>query len=60
MEKQLLSVLEFAHVIGVGETAAKKLIREKTVLSVKVGDRRLIPTQAVQEYVDRLIVNAAG
>jgi excisionase family DNA binding protein len=58
MDKQLLSLREFCEVTGVGETTAKKLLRERVVLSVKVGDRRLIPAQAVKDYVERLVGEA--
>ncbi len=58
MEKQLLNIREFCEATGLGETTAKRLLREKAVLSVKVGDRRLIPAQAVRAYVDRLVSEA--
>jgi excisionase family DNA binding protein len=58
VEKQLLSVREFATAIGVGESLAKKLVREGTVLSVRIGDRRLIPSQAVRTDVERLVAEA--
>lgn len=60
MEKQLLSIPEFCEVTGLGETLAKKLIREQRILSVKVGDRRLIPAQAVRDYVQGLIAEASA
>lgn len=58
MDKQLLSIKEFAEAVSIGESLAKKLIREGTVLSVHIGDRRLVPASAVQEYVDSLIAEA--
>lgn len=60
MDKTLLSMDEFAAMIGVGEWTAKKLIREGAVLSVKIGDRRLVPVSAVKAYVDRLVAEAQG
>jgi excisionase family DNA binding protein len=53
-----LSIPEFCQTVGLGETMAKRLIREGQVLSVKVGDRRLVPTTAVREYVARLVAEA--
>lgn len=58
VEKQLLSVGEFADAIGVGETMAKRLLQEGSVLSVRVGDRRLVPAAAVKDYVDQLVAKA--
>lgn len=58
--KELLSVGEFAETISVSERNAKKLIAAGTVLSVKIGDRRLIPAAAVRAYVDQLVAEAKG
>jgi excisionase family DNA binding protein len=55
MDQQLLSIRDFCQVTGIGETMAKKLVRENRVLSVKIGDRRLIPAKAVAAYVEQLI-----
>ena len=60
MEKTLLSVDEFCATIGVRQSTAKKLIREGKVLSVKIGDRRLIPVSAVRQFVDELVAQAAA
>lgn len=58
MEKQLLNIREFCEVTGIGETMAKRLIREHAIVSVKVGDRRLVPAESVKAFVDRLIEDA--
>lgn len=60
MDRQLLSIREFADVIGVGESLAKKLVREQRIVSVTIGDRRLIPASAVMAYVDELVGAANG
>lgn len=60
MEKLLLSVTEFGQAIGVGPTLAKKLVREGAVVSVKIGDRRLIPVAEVTAYVGRIMAEAHG
>jgi excisionase family DNA binding protein len=60
VEKQLLSVREFADAIGVGESLAKKLVREQRIVSVTIGDRRLIPASAVRAYVDGLVAEATS
>lgn len=58
MDKLLLSLPEFCQMTGIGPTLGKKLVREGTVESVKIGDRRLIPRDAATEYVDRLRAEA--
>jgi excisionase family DNA binding protein len=59
MDKALLSLPEFGQLTGLGQTTVKRLVREGTVVSVKVGDRRLIPATAVRQFVDRLVAEAA-
>jgi len=58
MTKELLSVAEFAEAISVSERNAKKLIAAGTVLSVKIGDRRLVPATAMRAYVEQLVAEA--
>lgn len=58
MHKELLSVEEFAETISVSPRTAKNLIARGDVVSVKIGDRRLIPAAAVRGYVDRLVATA--
>lgn len=60
MDKLLLSVPEFCQVTGIGPTLGKRLVREGAVISVKIGDRRLIPATAARDYVDQLVANAQG
>lgn len=60
MEQLLLSVNEFAAAVGIGEFLAKKLIRENQVVSVKIGDRRLVPAGEARAFVDRLIAEATA
>jgi excisionase family DNA binding protein len=58
MDQQLLSVVEFGHVIGVKDTKAKELVKKGRVMSVKIGDRRLIPVDAVKAFVAGLVAEA--
>lgn len=60
MDKQLLSILEFAESIGVSERFAKILVQRGAVTSVKIGSRRLVPASAVRDYVASLIAEAQG
>jgi hypothetical protein len=58
MDKQLLSISEFAQAVGIGQTLAKKLVRGGEVISVLIGHRRLIPVREVEVYVQSLISEA--
>jgi excisionase family DNA binding protein len=58
MDKLLLSIPEFANRLGIGPSLAKKLVREGRVLTVKIGDRRLIPVDAVDAYIKQLVATA--
>ncbi len=60
MEKLLLSLPEFCEAVGVGPTLGKELVRTGAVVSVKIGDRRLIPAEAARDYVQRLVAEATG
>ena len=58
MEKLLLSLPEFCTATGIGPTLGKRLIREGRVVSVLIGDRRLIPVAEARAYVERLVAEA--
>jgi excisionase family DNA binding protein len=52
--KLLLSVEEAAEAIGVKRTTLYGLLRSGDVEGVKVGNRRLVPVEALEDYVERL------
>ena len=56
----LNSVSQTSERLGVKDTTVKKLIREGRLLSVRIGDRRLIPTSAIDAYINRLVAEAQG
>lgn len=58
MEKLLLSPEEAAEVLGVARSTIYDLIRMRTLASLKIGRRRLVPAAACQELVDRMRVEA--
>ncbi len=60
LDKLLLSLPEFCEATGIGPTLGKKLVREGSVVSVRIGDRRLIPVTEARAYVDRLVAEAQG
>jgi excisionase family DNA binding protein len=58
-ERLLYRVEEAAEVLGVCRTTMYRLIREREVRSVKIGDSRRVPGSALAEYVDCLLNEAA-
>ena len=50
----LLSVEEAADRLRVGRTTMFALIRDNQIATIQIGRRRLITTQALQEFVTRL------
>ena len=55
----LVSVADAAHMLSIGRTAAWELVRKQKIKSVKIGRTRRVPVSAVQEYVQRLLDEAA-
>jgi excisionase family DNA binding protein len=55
----LVSVAEAAQMLSIGRTAAWELVRKQKIKSVKIGRTRRVPVSAVQEYVQRLLDEAA-
>ena len=46
-----VSVDEAAQLLGVGRTTVFTLLEEGTIRSVKVGNRRLVPRKALDEFL---------
>jgi excisionase family DNA binding protein len=59
-ERRLLSVREVQVVLGLSEWTVKQLIHSGTLLSVKIHDRRLVPREAIEAYIQGLIAEAKG
>ena len=59
VEKLLLSPEEAAEVLGITRSTIYDLIRMRVLTSVKIGRRRLIPTDACRELVDRMVTDSA-
>ena len=55
----LVSVVEVARMLSIGPTAAWELVRKQKIKSVKIGRTRRVPIVAIQEYIQRLIEDAA-
>jgi excisionase family DNA binding protein len=54
LEQLLASVEEAARAIGVSRAYAYELIASGQLPSVQLGRRRLVPTRALSEWVDRM------
>jgi len=56
----LVSVAEAARMLSIGRTAAWELVRKQKIKSVKFGRTRRLPIAAIEEYVQRLMDEAAA
>ncbi|GAA3460348.1 helix-turn-helix domain-containing protein [Saccharothrix longispora] len=59
MKDMLYRVEEVAQALRIGRTKVFDLIRSGELTSVKIGGSRRIPASSVQEYLSRLIQEAA-
>ena len=50
----LLSDIEAARALGLGKTKLRELLAQGAIRSVRVGRRRLVPVQALKDFVDTL------
>jgi excisionase family DNA binding protein len=55
VQRDMLSVLEAAHVMGIGRTKVYRLISEGKLKTVKNGGRRLIRRSEIERFNDSLI-----
>lgn len=51
----LLSVEETAELLGLGRTHTYELVMSGKILSVKVGRRRLVVSDSLQDFVGELV-----
>lgn len=58
MERLLFTPEEAARAIGIGRSKLYELLRSGRIESVRIGGSRRVPRQALEEYVDRLRVDA--
>ncbi|GAB2752697.1 hypothetical protein GCM10027039_08420 [Terrabacter koreensis] len=59
MEKLLLSPEEAAEILGVTRSTIYDLMRMRILASIKIGRRRLVPVEACQEMVKRMVEESA-
>jgi excisionase family DNA binding protein len=55
MERLLLTAEEVADALHIGRARVFALIAAKEITSVKIGNLRRIPVEAVREYAARLV-----
>ncbi|WP_120003356.1 helix-turn-helix domain-containing protein [Nesterenkonia muleiensis] len=53
-EPRLYTVAEVAHLLHLSQWTIAKLIREQEIRSVKIGARRLIAQEDLEDYVQSL------
>lgn len=53
MEKVLLDVESAAEALSLGRTVIYRLLGDGSLRSIKVGKRRLIPVDALAEFVSK-------
>lgn len=60
MEKIGYSIEEAADACGIGRTVMCALIKDGAIKSVKICRRRIVPAQAVRDYMRELIEAQQG
>ena len=51
---QLLGIHEVCRRLGIGRTALYEIIKNKQIRTVSIGKRRLVPVQALRDFITRL------
>lgn len=59
VDRVLLPVADVGAALGIGKTLAWRLVRDGELPSVRIGKRRLVPAAALQEYIVKLVREAA-
>lgn len=59
MDKFLLSVPEAQQVLGLGRNTVLGLLYSGQIASIKVGKRRLVPREAIKQWIERQISEQA-
>lgn len=54
MEQLLFNVAEASKVLGIARSKLYMLIKDGEIETVKLGDRRLVPEEALRNFVRKL------
>ena len=60
IEPLLLDVASVAKTLGIGRSKTWELIAAEQIFSVRVGKRRLVPRESVEQFVADLIAEQAA
>lgn len=58
-EPRLLRVDDAARLLNIGRSAVYDLIRSRRLRTIKIGARRLVPREAIDEAIDLLLREAS-
>ena len=56
--KQLLSIDEACHVLGLGRTKIYELIGNNALSTIKIGRRRLVPLTSIASLIEAAAIQA--
>jgi excisionase family DNA binding protein len=57
-QRRLYSMEQVALILGLSRTKVYQLVRSGDLVSVKIGKRRMVFRESIDEYVERLRVEA--
>lgn len=52
--RDVLTVKELAEVLRIGKNAAYALVRNREIMSVRIGKRYLVPKKKVVEFLEKM------
>lgn len=55
MNKDLLTIEDICHELGIGRSTAYKLLKKKKIKSCKIGSRLVVKRKALERYIDEQI-----
>lgn len=58
--RMLYPITDAAHMLGIGRTVVYELMNEGRIRSVRIRQRRLIPKEALDEFVAELMAKEAA
>lgn len=58
--RRCFGLREVARQLGISYETMKRVVRSGQIASIKLGDRRLIPAEALDEYIERLKAESAA
>ena len=59
-DKRALSVAEMAETLGISRTTAYELVNREDFPSMRIGQRIIVPVDALDRWLDRGVADAAS